>query len=76
MAAAKRMNGSKQKYAIYRDNVLVAADLLSLLSILKYIRNDARKEHAQGRPACYLITGSRGFKRTGRHWKGRMVWDD
>jgi hypothetical protein len=69
------MNGSKQKYAIYRDNDLVASDLPSLPSILKYIKNDARREYSQGRSACYLITGSRGFKRTGSHWKGRMVWD-
>ena len=70
------MSNSKQRYSIYRDNDLVASDLLSLPAILKYIRNDARNEHAHGRPACYLITGSLGFKRTGSHWKGRMVWDD
>ncbi len=70
------MNGSKQKYSIYRDNDLVASDLPSLPSILKYIRNDARREHAQGRPADYLITGSLGFKRAGSHLKGRMVWND
>lgn len=70
------MNGSRQRYSIFRDNDLVASDLPSLLSIMKYIRNDARREHAQGRPACYLITGSFGFKRKGSHWKGRIVWDD
>jgi hypothetical protein len=70
------MNSPRQKYSIYRDNDLIAADLLSLLAIMKYIRNDARREHAQGRTACYLITGSLGFKRTGSHLRGRMVWDD
>ncbi|MFZ0828040.1 MAG: hypothetical protein WAO02_11515 [Verrucomicrobiia bacterium] len=69
------MNSSKQKYSIYRDNDLIASDLLSLPSIMKFVRNDALKEHSQGRPACYLITGSLGFKRTGSHLKGRVVWD-
>jgi hypothetical protein len=69
------MNSPRQKYSIYRDNDLVASDFPSLLPIMKFIRNDARREHAQGRPACYLITGSLGFRRTGSHSKGRMVWD-
>jgi len=69
-----RMNGPRQRYSIYRDNDLIASDLLSLLSILNYVRNDARREHSQGRPACYVITGSLGFKRRGSHLKGRMVW--
>jgi len=69
------MNSSKQKYSIYRDNDLIASDLLSLPSIMKFVRNDALKEHSQGRPAFYMITGSLGFKRTGSHLKGRVVWD-
>ncbi len=69
------MSSSKQKYSIYRDNDLIASDLLSLPSIMKFVRNDALKEHSQGRPARYMITGSLGFKRTGSHLKGRVVWD-
>ena len=69
------MNIPKQTYAIYRDNDLVAADLLSLPSIMKFVRNDALKEHSQGRPAFYRITCSLGFKRAGGHLKGRVVWD-
>jgi len=69
------MNDSKQKYSIYRDNDLIASDLLSLPLIMKFIRKDALKEHSQGRPAFYMITGSLGFKRAGSHLKGRMVWD-
>jgi len=69
------MSSLRQKYSIYRDNDLVAADLPSLPSIMKFVRNDARREHAQGRPACYLITGSFGFKRMGSHLKGRVVWN-
>jgi hypothetical protein len=70
------MSSSKQTYSIYRDNDLIAADLLSLPSIIKYVRNDARREHSQGRPARYKIDGSLGFKRSGSHVKGRVVWDD
>ena len=69
------MNNPKQKYTIYRDNDLIASDLQSLPSIMKFVRNDALKEQSQGRPACYMITGSLGFKRTGGHLKGRVVWD-
>ncbi|MGA3269091.1 MAG: hypothetical protein ABSE16_20035 [Verrucomicrobiota bacterium] len=69
------MNDTKQTYSIYRDNDLVAADLPSLPVIMKFVRNDARREHAHGRPACYLITGSLGFKRQGSHSNGRVVWD-
>jgi hypothetical protein len=68
------MNTPRQKYSIYRDNDLVASDL-SLPSILKFVKNDARREHSQGRPAFYLITGTHGFKRAGSHLKGRVVWD-
>jgi hypothetical protein len=42
---------------------------------MKFVRNDALKEHSQGRPAFYRITGSLGFKRAGGHLKGRVVWD-
>jgi hypothetical protein len=69
------MNGLKQKYSIYRDNDLIASGLLSLPSIMKFVRKDALKEHSQGRPAYYLITGSHGFKRAGNHSRGRVVWD-
>ncbi len=69
------MNSPRQKYSIYRDNDLVASDLPSLPSIMTFVRNDARREHAQGRPARYVIIGSLGFRRTGSHSKGRMVWD-
>jgi len=69
------MNSPRQTYSIYRDNDLVASDLPSLPSIMRFVRNDARREHAQGRPARYVITGSLGFRRTGSHSKGRMVWD-
>jgi len=44
----KPMNNPKQKYTIYRDNDLIASDLLSLPSIVKFVRNDALKEHSQG----------------------------
>jgi hypothetical protein len=71
----KPMNNPKQKYTIYRDNDLIASDLLSLPSIVKFVRNDALKEHSQGRPAFYMISGSLGFKRAGSHLKGRVVWD-
>ncbi|MGA9450960.1 MAG: hypothetical protein WBW41_06405 [Verrucomicrobiia bacterium] len=69
------MNNPRQKYSLYRDDDLVASDLPSLPSIMEFVRNDARREHAGGRPARYLITGSLGFKRAGSHSKGRMVWD-
>jgi hypothetical protein len=42
---------------------------------MKFVRNDALKEHSQGRPAFYMISGSLGFKRAGGHLKGRVVWD-
>jgi len=70
------MNLLKQTYSIYRDNDLIASDLLSLPAIIKFVRNDALKEHSQGRPAAYLITGSLGFKRAGSHLRGRVVWQD
>ena len=69
------MHNPRQTYSIYRDNDLVASDQPSLLSIMKFVRNDARREHAEGRPARYRITGSLGFMRTGSHLRGRMVWD-
>jgi hypothetical protein len=69
------MTSSKQKYSIYRDNDLIAAGLISLPAIMKFVRGDALKEHSQGRPACYLITGSLGFRRAGSHLRGRVVWD-
>src|SRR5664280_549255 len=34
------MNNPKQKDTIHRDNDLIASDLLSLPSILKFVRND------------------------------------
>lgn len=69
------MNDTRQTYSIYRDNDLMASDLPSLISIMRFVRNDARREHAHGRPASYLITGSLGFKRQGSHLKGRVVWN-
>lgn len=71
----KRIPNPRQRYAIYRDNDLIASDLPSLPAILKFVRNDARRDQAQGRPARYLITGSRGFRRTGSHSNGRMIWE-
>jgi len=71
----KPMCTPRQRYSIYRDNDLIASDLLSLPSIMKFVRNDALKEHSQGRPACYKITGSLGFKRAGSHLRGRVLWD-
>jgi len=65
-----------QTYSIYRDDDLIASGWPSLFSIMKFVRNDARREHAQGRPASYLIAGSHGFKRRGRHLRGRIVWQD
>ena len=75
LPATKLMSTSKQKYSVYRDNDLIASDLLSLPSIMKFVREDARKEHSQGRPAFYMITGSLGFKRKGSHLRGRVVWE-
>ena len=70
------MNAPKQKYAIYRDNELLASEVPSLAAISSFARNDARSEHAQGRPAKYMITGSLGFKRLGSHYKGRLRWEE
>ena len=72
----KNMNATKQKYAIYRDNELLASEILSLAAIGMFARNDARNEHAHGRPASYRITGSLGFKRHGSHYKGRLRWEE
>jgi hypothetical protein len=70
-----RVPHPRQRYAIYRDNDLIASDLPSLPAILRFVRNDARREQAQGRPARYLITGSHGFRRAGNHSNGRMIWE-
>lgn len=70
------MSTTKQKYALYRDNTLIASDLPYLAVIEKYARADARREHAQERPACYVITGLSGFKRVGTHCKGMIRWED
>ena len=75
MTANKRISSARQRYSIYRDNDLIASDWPSLPAIMKFVRNDARREHAEGRPARYLITGSLGFRRAGSHLKGRVVWD-
>jgi hypothetical protein len=69
------MSRPRQTYSVYRDNDLIASDLLSLPSIMKFVRYDALREHSQERPACYRISGSLGFKRMGSHLKGRMIWD-
>lgn len=70
------MSTLKQRYALYRDNTLIAADLPYLAAIEKFARADARREHAQERSACYVITGLSGFKRVGSHFKGRIHWED
>jgi hypothetical protein len=70
------MSTSKQSYALYRDNTLIASDLPYLAAIEKFAREDARREYAQERPACYVITGLSGFKLVGSHIKGRIRWED
>jgi hypothetical protein len=70
------MSTTRQTYALYRDNTLIAADLPYLAAIEKFARADARREHSQARPACYVITGSSGFKRVGSHSKGTIRWED
>jgi len=75
MTVSKSATSPRQTYSVYRDSDLVAGDLPSLNAIMKFVRNDARREHSQGRPARYVIAGSLGFRRTGSHANGRMVWD-
>lgn len=70
------MNTRKQRYALYRDDTLIASDLPYLAAIEKYAREDARREHAQERPACYVITGLSGFRRLGNHFNGMIRWED
>ena len=70
------MSTTKQSYAIYRDDTLIAAGLSHLGAIEKFVREDARREHSQKRPASYMITGLSGFKRVGSHFKGRILWED
>ena len=70
------MNDIRQKYSIYRDHELIAAEVPSLAATDAFARNDARKEYAHRRPAQYLITGTQGFKRQGSHYKGRLRWDE
>jgi hypothetical protein len=70
------MSTTKQRYAVYRDDTLIAADLTDLAAIKKFAREDARREYSQARPACYVITGSSGFKRVGSHSKGTIRWVD
>jgi hypothetical protein len=70
------MSTTKNKYAIYRDDTLIASGLSSLGAIEKFAREDARREHSQKRPASYVITGLSGFKRVGSHIKGRVLWED
>jgi len=65
----------KQKYAIYRDNDLIASDMLSLDVINKYVKKDARNEIAHGRTALYVIVGSLGLKRTAQHFRGKLRWE-
>lgn len=69
------MNTTKQKYAIYRDDELIASEVPSLAATGLVARDDARREHAHGRPASYRITGSLGFQCRGSHFKGRMRWE-
>jgi hypothetical protein len=70
------MSRTKQRYALRRDDTLIAADLPDLAAIKKFAREDARREYSQARPACYVITGSSGFKRVGSHCKGTIRWED
>lgn len=72
----KNMNAIRQKYSIYRDNELIAAEVPSLAATDAVARKDARKEYAHGRAAQYLITSSDGFKRQGSHFKGRLRWEE
>ena len=67
---------TKQTYSIYRDNELLAAQVPSLAATDAVAKSDARKEHAHGRPAQYVITGSLGFRRRGSHYKGRLRWEE
>ncbi len=69
------MEPGRQKYAVYRDNELIATGISSLAATNILVRKDAKMEFAQGRPAKYLITGSAGFNCTGAHCKGRVVWE-
>lgn len=69
------MQTTRQKYAIYRDEELIASEIPSLAATGSFARKDARSEHAQGRPASYRITGSLGFTNTGSHYKGRLRWE-
>ena len=70
------MSITSQRYALYRDDTLIASDLPFLPVILKFAREDARREYSQERPACYVITGLSGFKRVGSHIRGRIHWED
>ncbi len=70
------MQTTRQKYAIYRDDELIASEIPSLSATGRFVRKDARSEHAQGRTAKYRIAGSLGFKSTGSHYKGRLRWEE
>jgi hypothetical protein len=67
---------AKQKYAIYRDDELIVSEITSLAASGIFASKDARREHDQGRPARYTITGSLGFSRRGSHFKGRLRWEE
>ena len=69
------MNATKQKYAIYRDDELIVSEMASLAASGIFASKDARREHDQGRPARYTITGSLGFTCRGSHFKGRLRWE-
>jgi hypothetical protein len=70
------MSTTKQRYALYRDDALIASELPYLAAIQKFAREDARRENSQGRPACYVITGLFGFRHVGSHVKGRIQWEN
>ena len=70
------MGTTKNKYAIYRDNTLIASGFSSLVAIERFAREDARREHSVERPAGHMITGSFGYKRVGSHFKGQIHWED
>lgn len=61
---------------LHRDDTLIASDMPFLATVVKFAREDARREHSQDRPACYVITGLNGFKHVGSHVKGMIRWED
>ena len=69
------MGTPKQTHTIYRDDDLIVSGLLSMSEIEKFVKQDARKENAQGRLAVYTVVGPLGLKRTGGLRRGKMYWE-